>query len=114
MVVGKTNTSRRVYLVPELMRTTGLTEQERANGKLMVDIAQTTKKEPKDRNELILNCARDLRTDFNGEGFGLQPLRNLEGFVLNPPQFKTAKWEQVDAKQCLNLTKLLRPCVLQR
>jgi hypothetical protein len=36
----------KIYLVPELLRTTGLTDSERTNGKLMAEISKTTKKEP--------------------------------------------------------------------
>ena len=85
LVVAKNKTQRRVHLIPELLRTTGLTDQEKANGKLMAELAVTTKKEPTDRNNIILTCARDLRTDFNADGFTMNPVNNLEAYSLNAP-----------------------------
>ena len=64
MIIGRAKKSGPVLLIPEILRTTGLTDGERSNGKLMVDVSGTTKKDPTCRNTIIMNCARDLRSDF--------------------------------------------------
>lgn len=78
----------------------------------MIDVAQVTKKEARDRNNIIMNCARELRGDFDADGYKIAPMKNLEGIVLHPPQIKTTKWENTDNRRNININKLLKPTVL--
>ena len=64
---------------------TGLTDQERDNGKLMMELSKWTKQEPGNRYKLIKNMALTMREEAKKEGFGLSPAVEVQAFKLNPP-----------------------------
>jgi aubergine-like protein len=92
MVNGKLEEKEeRVYLVPELLKPTGLTDELRKDKNAMQDIAKFTKLYPETRNQRQENLIKNFNslTDKDGNDLGLRvdPKSNkIKGKLLDFPQ----------------------------
>merc|ERR1719192_275314 len=87
-----------VYLVPELCNMTGLSDDQRANFKLMKDLGSYTRQDPKKRMETLMKFSQrihsqpEIKKDL--EAWGLKFSTELESFkgrVLPPEKILGAK-----------------------
>jgi aubergine-like protein len=82
----------RVYLVPELLKPTGLTDELRKDKNAMQDIAKFTKLYPETRNQRQLGLIKDIEITardplINEMGFRIDPSSNkIKGILLPVPQ----------------------------
>ena len=81
---------QRVYLVPELLLPTGLTDQMRKNRQSMKDLARFTQIKPAIRDKAHHKIIEQLNTKENELGISLDPNSNEidTGLIFKPPQIE--------------------------
>jgi aubergine-like protein len=86
-------TQKKFLLIPELMRMTGLTDDMRADWKVMQDVARYTKKHPDERVYEQEKLAMPLSKDFTGK-YGLKVTTDsttVDAMLLRPPKLQLGK-----------------------
>lgn len=78
----------KVFLVPEFMRMTGLTDRERAKRDIMKELAVLTKINPANKRQMILDVWKDIDTILSKQGLTMEGVE-ATGVVLYPPQIKS-------------------------
>jgi len=80
-------TRRETLLVPELVQMTGLDDRMRSNFKIMKEVANYTRLEPKQRMEQIQSLNKPLADFFAKEySITMEQQSSVKGHVLNPPK----------------------------
>jgi aubergine-like protein len=74
-----------MYLVPELVAMTGLTDEQRRDFRLMRDVAYYTKLEPPDRNREVMWLQSQLSKSLPEFSLKLSNDQRVPGFQLDPP-----------------------------
>ena len=76
---------RTIYLVPELVQLTGLSDEMRRDFKVMQDVATYTRREPKDRMDSIMNLNAHIKKPLEKQGITLEQVSDIQGYRLEYP-----------------------------
>ncbi|CAK67978.1 unnamed protein product (macronuclear) [Paramecium tetraurelia] len=82
----KRNQDKIIYLVPELLTMTGLTDRQRSDYRCMQSVAQYTKLTPQQRDNEIYGFYQNLRKYLNKQNIQLSDDQNVGGFQLQAPR----------------------------
>jgi hypothetical protein len=78
----------KVYLVPELMRMTGLTAKEKSKREIMRELAVLTKVDPATKKRMIGETWREIDAILSEKELVMQPV-TASGIVMHPPRINS-------------------------
>jgi aubergine-like protein len=84
----------RVFLIPEFVALTGMSDEQRKDYKTMQEIAPMTKLTPTERFDI----STKLTDSINGHEFEVGRVKKLQGYQLNDPEVKLSSNSVVRAK----------------
>lgn len=111
-----TKIEEKVYLIPELCKMTGLTDEQRADFNVMKELAYYTKLEPTDRMDRVSNHVDNLNKELkkNGWNMAIQELSTVNAYQIKVPELKFASEiiKPNDNGSFQLRSKILEPCTL--
>lgn len=86
----------KIYLLPELLKPTGLTDEMRKNGKAMRDLAKFTQIDPIDRDYRHSGVVKQMNNTKNDMNLTIDPNSNYidDAIIYNPPKIYLEKTMQ--------------------
>lgn len=107
---------RKVCLIPELCRMTGLTDEARADFNIMKELAYYTKLEPTDRMDRVADHVRNLNKDLQTQPLKVK-IEDIPTFMGSQIRVPEIRFQSETLKPAVNgsfqlRSKVLQPCSL--